>query len=66
MEINAQALSDRRVQLIAELEQAIGRVNMIRGAIAECDTMAAALSTETVSQDEMDKVKEFPVTSESR
>jgi len=65
MEINAQALSDRRVQLITELEQAIGKVNMIRGAIAECDTMAAALSLETVSQDEMDKVKNFPA-SDSR
>lgn len=66
MVIDAKAIADRRAQLIVELERAIGNVNMIRGAISECDTMAAALSIETVSQEEMDKVKEFPVTSESR
>lgn len=66
MEINAKAISDRRVQLITELEQAIGHVNMIRGAIAECDTMAAALSMDAVSQEEMDKVKDFPSASDSR
>jgi hypothetical protein len=65
MEISARALSDRRIQLIAELEQAIGKVNMIRGAIAECDTMTAALSVEVVSQEEMDKVATFPA-SDSR
>jgi hypothetical protein len=65
MEINAQAIADRRKQLIAQLNSVTAQEWMIKGQLTELEVMESMLDSGLVDQTEMDKVRDFP-TSESR
>ena len=56
MEINLQAIEDRRKQIMAQLDQLAGQVNFLRGQLAELQTMEDFLKTEAVPEDDTEKI----------
>ena len=60
MDISIKTITDRRAQLIAELNTVTAQEWMIRGKLDELATMESYLTMGIVEQTEMDKVAQFP------